>query len=138
MIAQAEGSSRWMDKGMRVFPVQRPEHIATTSSGVVPGIEATAFGRERRRDGGGKDLHERRVSEMSRCQGYGGWLEDERGDYDLETIEGLAEAAFYGVMATPTIIVEDGEDNELAAWRGSVPSPQEIEGVLRANGFLSS
>jgi glutaredoxin len=56
-------------------------------------------------------------------------------DYDLETIEGLAEAAFYGVMATPTIIVEGGEDNELAAWRGTVPSPQEIEEVLKANGF---
>jgi hypothetical protein len=59
-------------------------------------------------------------------------------DYDLETIEGLAEAAFYGVMATPTIIVEDGEDNELAAWRGTVPTPQEIEGVLQSNGFFSS
>jgi glutaredoxin len=59
-------------------------------------------------------------------------------DYDLETIEGLAEAAFYGVMATPAIIVEDGEDNELAAWRGTVPTPQEIEEVLRANGFFSS
>jgi len=58
-------------------------------------------------------------------------------DYDLETVEGLAEAAFYGVMATPTIIVEDGEDNELAAWRGTVPAPPEIEGVLRANGLFS-
>lgn len=59
-------------------------------------------------------------------------------DYDLETIEGLAEAAFCGVMATPTIIVEDGEDHELAAWRGTVPTPQEIDGVLQANGFFSS
>jgi glutaredoxin len=57
-------------------------------------------------------------------------------DYDLETVEGLAEAAFYGVMATPTIIVEDGEDNELAAWRGTVPAPHAIEGVLRTNGLL--
>ncbi len=59
-------------------------------------------------------------------------------DYDLETIEGLAEAAFYGVMATPTVIVEDGEDNELAAWRGTVPTPQEIQETLRANGFFST
>jgi hypothetical protein len=58
-------------------------------------------------------------------------------DYDLGTIEGLAEAAFYGVMGTPTIIVEDGEDNELAAWRGTVPTPQEIGETLRANGFFS-
>jgi hypothetical protein len=56
---------------------------------------------------------------------------------DLGTIEGLAEAAFYGVMATPTIIVEDGEDNELVAWRGTVPTPQEIGETLRANGFFS-
>ena len=59
-------------------------------------------------------------------------------DYDMGTIEGLAEAAFYGVMATPTIIVEDGEDNELAAWRGTVPAPQEIEEMLRVNGLFSS
>ncbi|UCD71605.1 MAG: thioredoxin family protein [Syntrophobacterales bacterium] len=59
-------------------------------------------------------------------------------DYDLGTIEGLAEAAFYGVMATPTIIVEDENDNELAAWRGTVPTPQEVDEMLRANGFFSS
>jgi glutaredoxin len=58
-------------------------------------------------------------------------------DYDLETTEGLAEAAFHGVMATPTIIVEDGKDNEVAAWRGTVPSPQEVEGVLKGKHFLS-
>ncbi len=59
-------------------------------------------------------------------------------DYDLETVEGLAEAAFYGVMSTPTIIVEDEEDNEVMTWRGTVPTPQEIEGLLMANGFFSS
>jgi hypothetical protein len=59
-------------------------------------------------------------------------------DYDMGTIEGLAEAAFYGVMATPTIIVEDREDHELAAWRGTVPTSQEIKAVLGANGLSSS
>jgi hypothetical protein len=59
-------------------------------------------------------------------------------DYDLGTTEGLAEAAFYGVMATPTIIVEDGADNELAAWRGAVPTPQDIQKTLRANGSFST
>jgi hypothetical protein len=59
-------------------------------------------------------------------------------DYDLGTIEGLAEAIFCGVMATPTIIVEDGENNELAAWRGTVPTPQEIQKTLRTNGFFST
>jgi glutaredoxin len=59
-------------------------------------------------------------------------------DYDLETTEGLAEAAFHGVMATPTIIVDDGQDNEVAAWRGTVPTPQEIEEELQVDHFLST
>ena len=52
--------------------------------------------------------------------------------YDLETPDGLAEAAFYSVLSTPTIIIEDEEDRILAGWRGSVPTLQEIQGVIRA------
>ena len=52
--------------------------------------------------------------------------------YDLETPDGLAEAAFYSVLSTPTIIVEDEDERVLAGWRGSVPTIQEIHGVIRA------
>jgi glutaredoxin len=52
--------------------------------------------------------------------------------YDLETSLGLAEAAFYSVLSTPTIIIEDEHEKILAGWRGSVPTLQEIEGVIRA------
>lgn len=52
--------------------------------------------------------------------------------YDLETSHGLAEAAFYSVLSTPTIIIEDEHEKILAGWRGSVPTLQEIEGVIRA------
>ena len=52
--------------------------------------------------------------------------------YDLETPDGLAEAAFYSVLSTPTIIIEDEHEKILAGWRGSVPTIQEIEGVIRA------
>jgi hypothetical protein len=46
--------------------------------------------------------------------------------YDIEQAEGLAEAAFYSVLCTPSIIVVDEDGNEVFAWRCSVPSPKEI------------
>jgi glutaredoxin len=52
--------------------------------------------------------------------------------YDLETPDGLAEGAFYSVLSTPTIIIEDTNEKILAGWRGSVPTIQEIQGVIRA------
>lgn len=41
--------------------------------------------------------------------------------YDLSSIDGLAEAAFYGVLATPTILVFDESGTEVAGWRGEPP-----------------
>ena len=52
--------------------------------------------------------------------------------YDLETPNGLAEAAFYSVLSTPTIIIEDEDEKFLAGWRGSTPTLQEIQGVISA------
>jgi glutaredoxin len=52
--------------------------------------------------------------------------------YDLETPDGLAEGAFYSVLSTPTIIIEDQDERILAGWRGSIPTLQEIQGVIRA------
>ena len=52
--------------------------------------------------------------------------------YDMETPDGLAEAAFYSVLSTPTIIIEDQDARILAGWRGSIPTLQEIQGVIRA------
>jgi len=37
--------------------------------------------------------------------------------YDLDTVDGLAEASFYGVLSTPTLIVEDREERPLADFR---------------------
>jgi hypothetical protein len=47
--------------------------------------------------------------------------------FNLDEVDGLAEAAFYGVMSTPSIIVTDEGGNELTSWRGEVPSRQDIE-----------
>ena len=48
-------------------------------------------------------------------------------NYDLDTIDGLAEASFYSVFSTPSIIIEDEEEKEMASWRGIVPTVQEVK-----------
>ena len=46
-------------------------------------------------------------------------------DIPLAT-ECLAEQQFHGIKATPTILLVDHQDRELAEWRGIVPSYEEI------------
>jgi len=53
--------------------------------------------------------------------------------YDVETADGLAEATFFSVQATPTIIVEDADENTLAEFRGQVPSRDEMVKIIGAN-----
>ena len=50
--------------------------------------------------------------------------------YDVETTEGLAEASFYSILSTPSLLIEDEEQKEVAAWRGTTPSLQEVKQVL--------
>jgi glutaredoxin len=51
-------------------------------------------------------------------------------NYDLDTIDGLAEASFYSILSTPSIIIEDEEERELMSWRGVVPTLQEVKQYL--------
>jgi thioredoxin-related protein len=46
--------------------------------------------------------------------------------FDVDEVEGLAEAAFYGVMSTPSIIVTKDDGKEIKAWHGEVPKEGEI------------
>jgi hypothetical protein len=48
-------------------------------------------------------------------------------DYDLDTIDGLAEASFYSILSTPSLIIEDEEEREIRSWRGVVPTLQEVK-----------
>jgi hypothetical protein len=48
-------------------------------------------------------------------------------NFDLDTLEGLAEASFYSVLSTPSIIIEDEEEREVISWRGVVPTLQEVK-----------
>lgn len=41
--------------------------------------------------------------------------------YDVGSIDGLAEASYYGVLATPTVLVLDSGGSEIASWRGEAP-----------------
>ncbi len=47
--------------------------------------------------------------------------------YDLDTTDGLAEASFYSILSTPSLIVEDGEEREVIGWRGRVPALEEVK-----------
>ena len=46
--------------------------------------------------------------------------------YDLDTTDGLAEASFYSILSTPSIVIEDEEEKEVMSWRGVVPTLQEV------------
>lgn len=50
--------------------------------------------------------------------------------FDLDTADGLAEAAFYNIQATPAILVEDTEERVIAIWAGNVPQLKEVEGLI--------
>ncbi len=51
--------------------------------------------------------------------------------FDVSTDEGLAEAAFHEVIATPTILVLDEDEVELVGWRGEVPSASLLREALQ-------
>ncbi len=53
--------------------------------------------------------------------------------FDLNTVNGLAEGAYYSVMSTPTLLLVDGEDNELAEWRGIIPTAADVKKKWETN-----
>ena len=46
--------------------------------------------------------------------------------YDVEQADGLAEAAYYSVLCTPSIVVVDESGSEVFAWRCTVPTPKDV------------
>ena len=46
--------------------------------------------------------------------------------FDIETVDGLAEASYYDVASTPSVVVLDNNDNEVKIWRGKSPRLEEI------------
>lgn len=50
--------------------------------------------------------------------------------YNLDTVDGLAEGAYYSVMTTPTLIVEDEKENPIVDFRGTVPTANEVKKAI--------
>ncbi|HUW22318.1 MAG TPA: thioredoxin family protein [Candidatus Bathyarchaeia archaeon] len=46
--------------------------------------------------------------------------------FDTTEVDGMAEAAFYQVMGTPTVLLIDDKGGIVAEWRSKVPEKQEI------------
>lgn len=49
--------------------------------------------------------------------------------YDIQSIDGMSEALYYNILASPSIVVVDG-NCEIACWRGNVPTMEEILGAI--------
>ncbi len=52
-------------------------------------------------------------------------------NYDIKTEDGLAEALNYNIMATPSIIITDMNNEIIAEWHGEAPSLDAINQVLK-------
>ncbi|MFQ6051042.1 MAG: hypothetical protein ACE5K4_05060 [Candidatus Hydrothermarchaeota archaeon] len=50
---------------------------------------------------------------------------------DLREADGMAEAAFYDVEITPTLILVDSNEIELSSWRNVIPEKSEIIGEIK-------
>jgi thioredoxin-related protein len=46
--------------------------------------------------------------------------------FDVDSVDGRAEAMFYDVMGTPSLVLVDQKGNELTSWRSKVPDAQEV------------
>jgi len=50
--------------------------------------------------------------------------------FDVDSVDGRAEAMFYDVMGTPSTVLVDENGNELMSWRGKTPDKQAILSVF--------
>ncbi|GAI62736.1 unnamed protein product [marine sediment metagenome] len=46
--------------------------------------------------------------------------------FNVDTVDGLAEASYYDIASTPSIVFLDNNDNEIKIWRGKTPRLEEI------------
>jgi len=46
--------------------------------------------------------------------------------FDVDTVDGLAEASYYSIASTPSMVVLGNNDNEIKIWRGKTPRLEEI------------
>lgn len=46
--------------------------------------------------------------------------------FDVDTVDGLAEASYYNILSTPSMVIVDNDENEIKIWRGKTPHLKEI------------
>lgn len=51
-------------------------------------------------------------------------------EYDVTTVDGMAEGSFYMVMGTPTTLICDDAGKIVKEWRGEAPSLTELKKAL--------
>ena len=52
-------------------------------------------------------------------------------EFDIKTPDGLAEALSFGIMATPSVVILDEEENVVKEWNGVAPTLEEINTLLK-------
>ena len=57
--------------------------------------------------------------------------------YDLETVEGMAEGAFYSVSKIPSTVIEHSNDI-LARWDGQVPLSEQFKELLVSYALVTN
>jgi glutaredoxin len=64
-------------------------------------------------------------------------INSERGvefsEFDVETVDGMAEAAYYGIMSTPSVVLVGTDEEEIISWRGVAPDKSKILKILDEN-----
>jgi len=53
--------------------------------------------------------------------------------YDVKTVDGRAEAVYYGLMSTPSAVLTDNSDVELDSWRGEAPDKDAVLKLWKEN-----
>jgi len=46
--------------------------------------------------------------------------------FDVDTVDGLAEASYYNILSTPSMVIVDNDESEIKIWRGETPHLEEI------------
>jgi hypothetical protein len=51
--------------------------------------------------------------------------------HDTDEVDGMVEASLHQVMATPTTVVVDDQDQEKESWRGDTPDKEKIRAYFK-------
>ena len=51
--------------------------------------------------------------------------------FDVKTADGLGEAVYYSLMSTPSVVVANDDNKEIAKWAGKTPTLDEVKSHLK-------